>query len=136
MGLFVFRKQPTKGEMDFLQKEFPSVLPQISNVLQSVNRQMLLILKTNDLIRGIEHTLKTNRRMGAFRVMSSCCIRSVYNEKLENARNGFDKFILTVAQYWQLLKINVFYGFLSLGNIYFTLKDSFRSTSSKSIVAV
>lgn len=120
--------------MDFLQKEFPTVLPQISYVLESVNRQMLLILKTNDLIRGIEHTLKTNRRMGAFRVMSSCCIRSVYNEKLENAKNGFDKFILTVAQYWQLLKINVFYSFLTLGSIYYTFKDSFRLTSMKSVI--
>lgn len=120
--------------MDFLQKEFPTVLPQISSVLQSVNRQMLLILKTNDLIRGIEHTLKTNKRMGAFRVMSSCCIRSIYSEKLENAKSGFDKFVLTVAQYWQLLKINIFYGFLSLGNMYYTFRENMRFTSAKSIV--
>lgn len=119
--------------MDFIQKEFTAFLPQISSVLDRVNRQMLLILKTNDLIRGIEHTLKTNKRMGAFRVMSACCIRSVYHEKLEKAKSGFDRFVLTVEQYWQLLKINVFYSFLSLGRFYDTVKDSFRFTSSRSI---
>lgn len=120
--------------MEFIQKELSSFLPQISNVLDRVNRQMLLILKTNDLIRGIEHTLKTNKRMGAFRVMSSCCIRSIYNEKLENAKNGFDRFALTVAQYWQLLKMNIFYSFLNLGIIYSTFRDSFKSTPSRSII--
>lgn len=44
------------------QNEIPNLLPVISEILDRVNRQMLLILKTNDLLRGIEYTLKTQSR--------------------------------------------------------------------------
>lgn len=43
-------------------KEIPHLLPQISDVLENINRQMLLILKTNDLMRGVEFTLKAQNR--------------------------------------------------------------------------
>lgn len=48
-----FRQSFSKGEKDFVQQHFTGLLPQISSVLENVNRQMLLILKTNDLMRGI-----------------------------------------------------------------------------------
>lgn len=120
--------------MDFLQSEFPNILPQISDILDRVNRQMLLILKTNDLIRGIEHTLKTNKRMGAFRVMSSCCVRSVYSDRIQNAKSRLAKLKITVAQYWQLFKINMFYTVLTLGFIYSNLTRNIRFGVSKSVV--
>lgn len=120
--------------MDFLQNEFPNILPQISDILDRVNRQMLLILKTNDLIRGIEHTLRTNKRMGAFRVMSSCCVRSVYGEKLHHARSKLDKFSILLAQYWQLFKINVYYTMLNLGLVYGNIARSLKFGVGKSIV--
>jgi hypothetical protein len=43
-------------------KEIPHLLPQISDILENINRQMLLILKTNDLMRGVEFTLKAQNR--------------------------------------------------------------------------
>lgn len=96
---------------------------------------MLLILKTNDLIRGIEHTLKTNKRMGAFRVMSSCCVRSIYDDKIYHAKNRFDRVIFTLAEYWQLFKINVYYTMLNLGLIYGSITRNLRFTFGTSIVA-
>lgn len=45
------------------QTEIPNLLPVINEILARVNRQMLLILKTNDLLRGIESTLKTQSRL-------------------------------------------------------------------------
>lgn len=96
---------------------------------------MLLILKTNDLIRGIEHTLKTSKRMGAFRVMSSCCVRSIYNDKIYNAKNRFARIIITIAQYWQLFKINVYYTVLTLSLLYGSLTRNIRFTFGTSIVA-
>lgn len=96
---------------------------------------MLLILKTNDLIRGIEHTLKTNKRMGAFRVMSTCCVRSIYGDRIYNAKNRFDRVVITLAQYWQLFKINLFYTLLNLGSIYGHMRRNWRFTFGTSIVA-
>lgn len=58
-NFFVFNTCLQKNEF---QKEIPNFLPQITGVLQDVDRQMLLIFRTNDLMRGIEHTLKTYAR--------------------------------------------------------------------------
>lgn len=120
--------------MDFLQRNFSTILPQMSDVLDRVNRQMLLILKTNDLIRGIEHTLKTNKRMGAFRVMSSCCVRSVYGDKLRKSNSNLNRVGIVVAQYWQLFKINIFYSLLSLGNFYNTVRENLMFTMGRSVI--
>ncbi|KAH7703547.1 atypical/ABC1/ABC1-B protein kinase, partial [Aphelenchoides avenae] len=43
-----------------------SLIPQISQVLDRMPREMLLILKTNDLIRAIEHRLGTQNRSDSF----------------------------------------------------------------------
>ncbi|KAF5280086.1 hypothetical protein FQA39_LY18153 [Lamprigera yunnana] len=51
------RNQDVTKDKEKMQEVVPRFLPQISGILQNVNRQMLLILKTNDLIRGIEHNL-------------------------------------------------------------------------------
>lgn len=75
---------------------------------------MLLILKTNDLMRGIEHTLKTGVRMGAFRVMSQCCIKSVYEQRIQKCISKVDKVKLTFAEFWALFKINLYYTYLCL----------------------
>lgn len=52
-------------------------LPQISDLLNRVPRQMLLLVKTNDLLRGIETTLQTRASSSSFINMSRCCIRAV-----------------------------------------------------------
>lgn len=110
---FICRKKSTKADKDLFQKEFPNVLPEISGILDQVNRQMLLILKTNDLIRGIEYTLKTDARMEAFRVMSQCCVKSVYGQKICKENSRFGRFQIIVAKYWALFKIKIYYTVLS-----------------------
>jgi aarF domain-containing kinase len=52
-------------------------LPQISQLLSHVPRQMLLIFKTNDLLRSIEVTLGTRASASSFLSMSRCCIRAL-----------------------------------------------------------
>ncbi|XP_073494244.1 aarF domain-containing protein kinase 1 isoform X3 [Phyllobates terribilis] len=52
-------------------------LPQISQLLSSVPRQMLLLLKTNDLLRGIETALHTDAGASSFLSMSRCCVRAL-----------------------------------------------------------
>lgn len=52
-------------------------LPQISELLNRVPRQMLLLLKTNDLLRGIETTLQTRASSSSFINMSRCCVRAL-----------------------------------------------------------
>lgn len=97
-----------------MKATFTGILPQISEVLQNVNPQMLLILKTNDLMRGIEHTLRTGVRMGAFRVMSECCIKSVYKERMKNCMGKIDTLKLSLAEFWALFKVHIYYTYLSI----------------------
>lgn len=52
-------------------------LPQISKLLNRVPRQMLLLLKTNDLLRGIETVLQTRASSSSFISMSRCCTRAL-----------------------------------------------------------
>ena len=60
-------------------------LKEIADVLAFVNRQMILIFKTNDLLRGIEYALGTHGSMESFVQMSRACFRCLnafkYREK-------------------------------------------------------
>jgi aarF domain-containing kinase len=100
------------------------VLPNIADILETVDRQMLLILKTNDLIRGIETTLQTQRRMTAYWVMAKCCIRSATREEIEHSKSFWKKFFTALAANWSILKLNLRYLYLGLLelNLYSTLK--------------
>lgn len=62
------------------QTEIPNLLPVINEILARVNRQMLLILKTNDLLRGIESTLQTQSRLvfSCLRVENFRCMGENY----------------------------------------------------------
>lgn len=107
-------------EKDLVQNNSALVLPHISDVLEQVDRQMLLILKTNDLIRGIESTLKTQDRMTAFWVMSKCCVHSVFKVeknqiKLQNY-NKIKKLSLSLHEYWEIFKLNIYYLYIGLIN--------------------
>lgn len=108
-----FREQLSKDEKKFMKATFTGILPQISEVLQNVNPQMLLILKTNDLMRGIEHTLRTGVRMGAFHVMSECCVKSVYEQRMRNCVSKMEKWKLSLGEFWALFKIHVYYAYLN-----------------------
>lgn len=121
----VRKRKYDSAEKELFQQEIPGLLPQISEVLERVNRQMLLILKTNDLVRSIEHTLRTGARMSAFMEMSKCCVRSMYNEKLKSCDNDWSRWALTVAERWALFKLSVYYMYLGVLN--FDIKKSVES---------
>ncbi|KAJ8687845.1 hypothetical protein QAD02_023640 [Eretmocerus hayati] len=101
-------------EKELFQKEMPDLLPKITEVLAKVDRHMLLILKTNDLIRSIEYNLNTHSRMMAFREMSTCCVKAVYGEKLKYSVSRLSKWTIMAQEKWTLFKIVVYYAYLSL----------------------
>lgn len=51
------KSKMNESEKDELRMYASSLIPQISEVLARMPREMLLILKTNDLMRNIEHKL-------------------------------------------------------------------------------
>ncbi|VDD87253.1 unnamed protein product [Enterobius vermicularis] len=82
-----------------------SLITQISDVLQRMPRPLLMILKTNDLLRSIEYRLGTHNRADAFIQMSRCCVRSVYEQALREQKNLISRFFLRLYMYIVLIKI-------------------------------
>lgn len=99
-----------------LQTSSSLVIPQLSDILEQVDRQMLLILKTNDLIRGIETTLGTKNRMTAFWVMSKSCIHSSYNNAINTETNRLHKWRLIFGEKWAIFKLNIYYLYMGIIN--------------------
>ena len=58
-----------------IKENVAKYIKEIADVLAFVNRQMILIFKTNDLLRTIEFNLGTQNNMGFFVNMSRACFR-------------------------------------------------------------
>ena len=70
-----------------LQEQAVNQIPQISQVLNFIPRQLILVLKTNDLLRGIECTLlgKNTQGVGTFLNMARYCLSALTTHKLNKA---------------------------------------------------
>lgn len=87
-------------------------LPQISELLNRVPRQMLLLLKTNDLLRGIETTLQTRASSSSFINMSRCCIRAIARHKRSKAQSRRRRVQITFTESLSLWRLSVYELFL------------------------
>nr|XP_020471382.1 uncharacterized aarF domain-containing protein kinase 1 isoform X2 [Monopterus albus] len=77
----------THSEDVEIQTNASLYLPQISRLLNRVPRQMLLLLKTNDLLRSTEITLQTRASSSSFISISRCCIRAIARLKQQINNN-------------------------------------------------
>lgn len=119
LNVQIFLIHVTFLQKNTLQSNTSLVLPHISDVLEQVDRQMLLILKTNDLIRSIEATLRTQNRMTAFWAMSKCCIQSTFAEQRLQQTVASKRWRLDLAERWEQLKLDIKYLYLGLINFCF-----------------
>ncbi|XP_036928052.1 aarF domain-containing protein kinase 1 isoform X2 [Acanthopagrus latus] len=87
-------------------------LPQISELLNRVPRQMLLLLKTNDLLRGIETTLQTRASSSSFINMSRCCVRAMARHKRSKTRSKRRRLQITLSESLSLWKLMMYELFL------------------------
>lgn len=83
-------------------------LPQISSLLNRVPRQMLLLLKTNDLLRGIETTLQTRASSSSFINMSRCCVRALARHKRSRAQSWSRSVGITLNEFFNLWAITLY----------------------------
>ncbi|KAK3563309.1 hypothetical protein QTP86_021637 [Hemibagrus guttatus] len=83
-------------------------LPQISELLNRVPRQMLLLLKTNDLLRGIETVLQTRASSSSFISMSRCCTRALASYKRSKTDSRMKRLQISVSESLALCQISLF----------------------------
>ena len=76
-------------------------------VLNKVPREMLLIFKTNDCLRGIDSTLRTRFRANAFICMTKCCTSVVFDYKIKYTASFWSRVFLRLQSFLAILAIDL-----------------------------
>ncbi|XP_060684564.1 aarF domain-containing protein kinase 1 [Hemiscyllium ocellatum] len=87
-------------------------LPRINELLNKVPRQMLLLLKTNDLLRGIETSLQTRANATSFINMSRCCVRALSRHERDKCQSWYGKLKISLSETLDLWQINLYEALL------------------------
>uniref|UniRef100_A0AC34RRZ2 ABC1 atypical kinase-like domain-containing protein n=1 Tax=Panagrolaimus sp. JU765 TaxID=591449 RepID=A0AC34RRZ2_9BILA len=103
----VHKSKPSKQEMVEVQEFAASLIPQISQVLDQMPNSMLLILKTNDLLRAIERSLGVSNRKEGFLEMARCCTWSCYDDEMKNTISFKKQINITINLFYTLTKIYI-----------------------------
>uniref|UniRef100_A0A0R3S2G2 ABC1 domain-containing protein n=1 Tax=Elaeophora elaphi TaxID=1147741 RepID=A0A0R3S2G2_9BILA len=112
----------THEEQREIKSYAATLIPEISQVLERVPRSMLLILKTNDLLRSIEYRLGTQSRADTIHIcfqMARCCVRSLYQRSAEQTNSLLIKICIYVRMYVTLFKITAFEYYLMFMNPFY-----------------
>ncbi|XP_051873635.1 aarF domain-containing protein kinase 1 [Pristis pectinata] len=83
-------------------------LPRINELLNKVPRQMLLLLKTNDLLRGIETSLQTRANASSFITMSRCCVRAISRYEKDASKSWYRKLKISLTEALVLWQISLY----------------------------
>ncbi|XP_004584631.2 aarF domain-containing protein kinase 1 isoform X2 [Ochotona princeps] len=97
----------TASEDSEIRNNAANYLPQISQLLNHVPRQMLLIFKTNDLLRGIEAALGTRASASSFLSMSRCCVRALARHERKNTRSFLRRTRISCGEAFNLGQISL-----------------------------
>ncbi|CAD5231578.1 unnamed protein product [Bursaphelenchus xylophilus] len=125
----ITKVKTTASETSHIREFASSLIPQISQVLDRMPRAMLLILKTNDLLRAIEHRLGAQNRSDAFLEMSRQCSRTVFDYRRAKTKSVVAKFVLTVKLYTILFKIYLYEVYLRFREMFYGA-ESLRAQST------
>uniref|UniRef100_A0A0N4Z628 Protein kinase domain-containing protein n=1 Tax=Parastrongyloides trichosuri TaxID=131310 RepID=A0A0N4Z628_PARTI len=107
-------KKKDAKETEHIKAYASQLASKINEVLGHMPREMLLILKTNDLIRSIEYKLGVSSREDSFIEMARFCTNSVYTEKLRKTKSMISYYKLWLDMYWRLVKIELYSKFLMI----------------------
>ena len=99
---------------DQLKENAALYMIQISEILNRVPRQLLLIMKTNDVLRGIEASLQIRANASSFLNMSRCCIRAVSSDRLRQCEGYIQALRIRLVAQWQLRKLDLYEFYLWL----------------------
>jgi len=108
------KTEKNKAESKEIKENVAKYIKEIADVLAFVNRQMILIFKTNDLLRTIEFNLGTQNNMGFFVNMSRACFRCLNEERIKHANGRFAYTMAVIRARWDQFKISVYQLFLYL----------------------
>jgi aarF domain-containing kinase len=97
----------SKFESLIVRTKAPNFLPKVAAILARVPRQLLLVLKTNDLLRSIDRTLTGNSPVHSFVVMGGYCLPLIYQDRLKKVRTITEYIDLQTFYLGNLIKLQV-----------------------------
>ncbi|KAM9294328.1 aarF domain-containing protein kinase 1 [Gastrophryne carolinensis] len=106
------RGPATREESQEIRSNASAYLPQISQLLANIPRQMLLLLKTNDLLRGIEATLHSRASASSFLGMSRCCVRALARHRKASASSLWAYASISISESLRLAQLQLYELFL------------------------
>ena len=80
----------------------------ITLLLDTVPRQLVLILKTNDLLRSAEHVLGASNHRQSFITMSKYCVRAIGDHEAQQSTSWLQRLRVRVRTQWTLLLVNLY----------------------------
>jgi aarF domain-containing kinase len=89
-----------------------SYLPEISDILNNIPRQMLLIFKANDLLRGIETHLETRATASSFLTMSRACVKAIFQHKRRKCTSWSCMVRVGFREQWYMFMLSMYKIFL------------------------
>jgi len=100
--------------MEDIQQNIPHYLAEITQLLDTVPRELVLILKTNDLLRGIEHTLDTPAHLRSYLTMSRSCVLALGRHRTATATSWPLSLYHTLRMYLLTIAISAYEWWLKL----------------------
>lgn len=82
--------------------------PEITQLLGTIPKEMLHILKTNDLIRSLERSLGTRYPAAGFINMSKCCVRVIADDNSTHSSGMISRASVKIKLYYQLFLLRVY----------------------------
>merc|ERR1712203_474714 len=102
------KAEKNSAESKEIKENAARYVKEITDVLAFVNRQMILIFKTNDLLRGIESSLGTKNSMSTFIQMSRACFKVIQEKQLLSTTSAFARWRVRLRGRWAQFKISCY----------------------------
>ncbi len=104
--------QTTLEEIQLIKERAPGYLVQVANFLAKIPRPLLLLLKTNDLLRAIERVLHEptdHRPVQSFFITARYCADAILLDVLAHSRRDFySSIVARLNHFLAVSKINLF----------------------------
>lgn len=113
----ITEKKLTADELTEIQTGALDFVSQITDVFEKMPRELVMVFKTNDLLRGLDARLKTSAASASFICMSKSCLRAVYEAEYVQCETMVSKWKLYSKFKWNEFRLLVYQMSLSLPSI-------------------
>lgn len=108
----VIDKKAMQSEESEIKSYASRYMSEINRLLSNVPRELLLILKTNDLLRSIETRMGTRGQQVSFIMMTRYCSENVHANLIRKCQDWRCRFRINSAHRWIDFKLRVYQLFL------------------------